>query len=522
MNKKHSQKIVIILLLLVVCRISQAQVLDSVAIDGLVARSMKAFDVPGIAVGVIKDGKVIHAKGYGVRSLSTMQKMDENTLFGIASNSKAFTTTALGILVDEGKIKWDDKVRDYIPEFKLYNPYVSEEFTIRDLLTHRSGLGLGAGDLMFFPDSADFTLRDVIYNLRFLKQVSGFRSKYDYDNNLYIVAGEVIARVSGKSWDEFIEERIIRPLGMTQSAASFEGLTNKSNVIDAHAPVNGKVQVIERHKSTIDRAAGGIYSNITDLSKWVQTLLNHGKYGDGLSKQLFSAAVQRDQWSPQTIIPVNAPGPYNTHFAAYGLGFGLSDVNGYKQVSHTGGLEGMVTQITMIPELNLGIIVLTNQQEGGAFSCITNQIKDGYFGKTGTDWVTTLSSGRAKSVADAKAMTDKVAADIDLAQRSASKIDMGQFAGKYSDPWLGEVNISMKNGKPWLDSKRSPKLTGELLPYKGNTLVVKWVDRSMDADAFLSFSLDEEGKPYGFTMRAISPLTDFSYDFHDLNFKRMK
>ena len=520
MKKIDIQKILVISLLLVSCSIANAQVLDSAAIDKLVERSMKAFDVPGIAVGVIKDGKVIHAKGYGVRSLNTMQKMDENTLFGIASNSKGFTTTALAILVDEGKIKWDDKVRDYIPEFKLYNPYVTEEFTIRDLLTHRSGLGLGAGDLMFFPDSADFTLKDVIYNLRFLKQVSGFRSKYDYDNNLYIVAGEVIARVSGKSWDAFIEERIIRPLGMTKTAASYEGLKDRSNVIDAHAPVNGKVQVIERHNSTIDRPAGGIYSNITDLCKWVQTQLARGKYGDG--KTLISENVHRDLWSPQTIIPVNAPGPYNTHFAAYGLGFGLSDVNGYKQVSHTGGLEGMVTQITMIPELNLGIIVLTNQQEGGAFSSITNQIKDGYFGKTGTDWVTDLSTRRTKAIADAKAITDKVAADIEAAQTSAGRVDIQQFLGKYSDPWLGEVNISMKGGKPWFDSKRSPKLTGELLPYKGNTLIVKWTDRSMDADAFLSFSLDEEGKPSGFTMRAISPLTDFSYDFHDLNFRRSK
>ena len=277
MKNNYLLKLSIFVLLLAACGISQAQVLSSSAIDSLVERSMKAFDVPGIAVGVIKDGKVIHAKGYGVRSLSTMQKMDENTLFGIASNSKAFTTTALGILVDEGKLRWDDKVTDYIPEFKLYSPYVTEEFTIRDLLTHRSGLGLGAGDLMFFPDSADFTVKDVIHNLRYLKQVSGFRSKYDYDNNLYIVAGEVLARVSGKTWDAFVEERIIRKLNMTKTAASFEGLKDKSNVIDAHAPVNGKVQVIERHKSTIDRAAGGIYSNITDLSKWVQTLLDRGK-----------------------------------------------------------------------------------------------------------------------------------------------------------------------------------------------------------------------------------------------------
>src|SRR6476620_8967904 len=209
--------------------------MSSKKIDQLVENTMKTFDVPGIAVAVVKDGKVIHSKGYGVRSLNTKEKVDENTLFGIASNSKAFTAATLGILVDEGKIKWDDKVRDYIPEFKLYSPFVTEEFTIRDLLTHRSGLGLGAGDLMFFPDSSDFTLKDLIYNLRFLKPVSSFRTKYDYDNNLYIVAGEVVSRVSGKSWDDFVEERILGPLGMTHSACSFDRLKDKTNVIDGHA-----------------------------------------------------------------------------------------------------------------------------------------------------------------------------------------------------------------------------------------------------------------------------------------------
>ena len=166
-------------------------------------------------MAVIKDDKVIHAKGYGVRSLRTQQKVDENTVFGVASNSKAYTAAALGMLVDEKKITWDTKVTDVIPEFKLYNPYVTEEFTIRDLLCHRSGMGLGAGDLMMWPDSSDFTKADIIHNLRYLKPVSSFRSKYDYDNNLYIVAGEVVARVSGTSWEDFVEKRFMQPLGMS-------------------------------------------------------------------------------------------------------------------------------------------------------------------------------------------------------------------------------------------------------------------------------------------------------------------
>lgn len=505
------------------CSICNSQPLTSQQIDALAERSLKAFNVPGIAVAVIKDGKVIHSKGYGVRSLKTQEKVDENTLFGIASNSKAFTAAALGMLIDEGKLKWDDKVRDYIPEFKLYSPYVSEEFTIRDLLTHRSGLGLGAGDLMFFPDSSDFVLKDIIYNLRFLKPVSGFRTKYDYDNNLYIVAGEVVARVSGKSWDDFVEERIMAPLGMTHSAGSFDRLKDKSDVIDAHAPVDGKVQVIARSTVKVGHAAGGINSSIADLSKWVLLHLAHGKYGDGLGKTLFSDQVHEDMWTPQTIIPVRNPGPYNTHFSAYGLGFGITDVKGYKQVSHTGGLEGMVTQITMIPELNLGIIVLTNQQEGGAFTSITNQIKDAYFNITGTDRVTEYSSNRSKSLGAAGKITDSIWNEIKLAQKTGNvKIDNSLYTGTYKDAWFGEVFISIKNDKLWFDSKRSPKLTGEMFAYKGNSFVVKWRDRSMDADAFVNFSLDMEGKASGMKMRAISPLTDFSYDFQDLDFVRVR
>ncbi|HWK02012.1 MAG TPA: serine hydrolase [Puia sp.] len=508
-----------ILLLLSVTITTQAQPMNATAIDSLVTRTLRTFEVPGIAVCIIKDGKIIHSKGYGVRSLDTRQPMDENTLFGIASNSKAFTTAALGMLVDEGKLNWDDKVRKYIPEFKLFDPYVTEEFTIRDLLCHRSGLGLGAGDLMFFPDSSDFTIPDILHNLQFLKPVTSFRSQYAYDNNLYIVAGEVVARASGMSWEDFIENRILRPLGMTHSAASYDRLHDSSDVIDGHARVEGKVRVIARSRSKVDHAAGGIYSSIADLSKWVLLHLAEGKYGD--SRQLFSPKVLRERWSPQTIIPLGGPGPYNTHFAAYGLGFGISDVKGYKQVSHTGGLEGMVTQITMIPELQLGIIVLTNQEEGAAFSAITNQIKDSYLGITGTDRVTEYAARRKVQLNEEKKLTDSIWKEVALFQsRQTGSADLSKYTGTYRDSWLGEIVISVKNGKPWFDSKRSPKLTGELLPYKGNSFIVRWQDRSMNADAYVLFSLDERGLASGIRMKPVSPLTDFSYDFQDLDFYR--
>ena len=519
--KKYYLAVTALFFFITISFTSKSQVITSAQIDSLTTLVLKTFDVPGIAIGVIKDGKLIHAKGYGVRSLRTMQQVDENTLFGIASNSKAFTAAALGMLIDEGKLKWDDKVTDYIPEFKMYDPYVTDAFTIRDLLTHRSGLGLGAGDLMIFPDSNNFTKKDIIRNLRYLKPVSGFRTKYDYDNNLYIIAGEVVAKVSGKSWEDFIEQRIMQPLGMAASKTSVSRLSNRNNIVMPHAPVNGKVMAIDIEWDEDANAAGGIVSNITDLGKWLIMQMDNGKYGEG--KRLFSEEVHEDFWSPQTIIDVRGPSAYNTHFASYGLGWFLSDVKGYKQVTHTGGLAGIVTQITLIPELKLGIIVLTNQQSGAAFTAITNTIKDSYLGVKGTDRVKQMHDRVVKNEADAKKITDTIWAAISVQQKSSTpKADINNFIGTYTDQWFGDVTIAVKNGQPWFDSKRSPKLTGILLPYKGNTFVAKWNDRSMDADAYVKFELDENGKASGFKMAAISPLTDFSFDFQDLDLKRVK
>ena len=500
---------------------SQAQPITSAEVDQLTERVLKTFDVPGIAVAIIKDGKVIHSKGYGVRSLNTRQKVDENTLFGIASNSKAYTAAALGILVDEQKIKWDDKVTQYIPEFKMYNPWVTEEFTIKDLLTHRSGLGLGAGDLMMWPDSSNFTKADIIHNLRYLKPVSSFRTKYDYDNNLYIVAGEIVARASGMSWEDFVEKKIMQPLGFAASAASIARLKGTSNIIDPHAPVNGKVQVINIDWSETANAAGGIYSNLTDMSKWVIMQLNHGKFGDGLSQRLFSEEVQQEMWTPQTIIPVRGPTPYNTHFSSYGLGWGLSDVKGYLQATHTGGLAGIVTQVTLIPELKLGIIVFTNQQVGQAFVSITNTIKDSYLGMPKKDRVKEYHDRWLAGNAEAKKITDQIWKDIEAQKTTATILDVTPYIGKYTDPWFGDIVISERDGKLRFESKRSPRLKGEMLYYKANTFIVKWNDRYLDADAYVEFQLDRNGKGVGITMNAISPLTDFSFDFQDLNFKKV-
>ncbi|MGZ5283232.1 MAG: DUF3471 domain-containing protein, partial [Bacteroidia bacterium] len=326
---------------------------------------------------------------------------------------------------------------------------------------------------------------------------------------------------SGKSWEEFVETRIMQPLNMNKTAGNFDRLKDKSNLAAAHAPVEGKLQEVPHYKFTYGNALGGIYSNITDMSKWVQLQLDSGKYNNG--KQLFSDKVHAEMWTPQTIIPVRNRGSYITNFNSYGMGWFISDVKGYKQVSHTGGMPGMVTQVTLIPDLDLGIIVLTNQQSGAAFTAITNQIKDSYLGLAGTDRVKEISDRVKAGKESAGKVVDEIWTVIKNNQKKSTwKPDVKQYIGTYHDEWFGDVNITEKDGKLYFEAVRSQKLRGQMYYYKGNTFVAKWMDRSMDADAFIMFSLNEEGKAVSMKMKAISPLTDFSFDFHDLDFKRVK
>lgn len=512
-------KKIAVLSVLLIAATSFAQISEQ-QVDDIVARTMKTFEVPGMAVGIVKDGKVVLAKGYGVNNINTGQKTDANTLFGIASNSKAFTSAALAMLVDEGKLNWDDKVVKYIPEFKMYNDYVTGEFTIRDLLTHRSGLGLGAGDLMIWPDGHDFTPDDIIKNIQYLKPVSAFRSKYDYDNLLYVIAGEVVHRVSEKSWDDFIEQRIMKPLGMNNSAASWKTLKDTTNAIVPHVPTDGKLKVVPRYTNHVFDAAAGIYSSVNDLSQWVIAQLNDGKYGNG--QQLFSKKRHDEMWTPQTIQPVRSMAPYKSFFKCYGLGWQLQDFNGHLQVSHTGGLDGIVTQVIMFPDSKLGIIVLTNQQSGAAFTAVSNTIKDAYLGFKNPDHVAALSADRLEKENNADKITDEVWATVSKNLKDKIRIDAKKYTGTFKDNWFGEVTITEKKGKLYFASKRSPRLSGEIFFYKGQNFVVKWNERSFGADSHIFFDLDSAGNVNHFTMKAISPLTDFSYDFHDLDFSRVQ
>lgn len=510
------------LLFVLISLFSYSQV-EEKKLDELIQNTLKTFDVPGMSVGVIKDGKIIYSKGFGVRSLTTNQKMTDETLVGIASNSKGFTATALAMLADEGKLSFDDKVSKYIPEFKMNDAYVSQEVTIKDLITHRAGLGLGQGDLMFFPEGGSLTVNDIVHNIRYLKPDHSFRTTLEYNNVMFIVAGEVLHRVSGLTWAEFIEQRILKPVGMTSSYGSYSRAKagNVNNIIDAHAPIDGKAVTVPHDWNETANAAGGILSNIKDMNTWAEFLMNGFTTKDG--KKLVSDRQIQQLWNLQISTPVALKNPYDTNFGGYGLGWFLTDVKGHKQVYHTGGLIGTVTQFTLIPDLKLGIVVLTNQQSGAAFSAITNTIKDSYLGMPEKDWLKTYGDRMTKVNAGyAKDKKEIFAKSEAFKKDKNSQIKNEQIVGTYKDPWFGEVMIS-SDGKTFrIFCKNSPRLKGELLPYSANVMIAKWDDRSYDADAFVNFQLDENGKATGMKLKPISDVTDFSFDFGDLDLQRMK
>jgi len=498
-------------------------------IDSLVAASMEKFPQAGMAIAVIENNKVTHLEGYGVTSIKDGKKVDENTLFAIASNSKAFTTTALGILVDQGKLKWNDRVVDYIPEFKMYDPYVTQNFTIVDLLTHRSGLGLGAGDLMFFPDGSNFTVDDVIASFQYQTPVSDFRTQYDYDNLLYVVAGEVIKRVSGKPWDQFVQEEIMQKLGMENSRGIYQNVTNNPNVASPHTTVNRKLEQIDVYTKTDGSlgAAGGIYANVNDLSKWVMMHLNEGIYGSDLSDTLITKRNHDELWKIHTNVSysVTGRGRYNNHYNGYGLGFGLRDENGYTIVQHSGGLPGMLSMVTMIPELNAGIVVLTNTVPGGySYVTLTNAIKDKIIDADETDWLVLAENNLNNRSSEADSVVNAVWDQVKTNQ--ANTPDFNSYVGTYKDDWFGEMSVYEEDAQLWMKSKKSPKLQGQMHFYNANTFVVEWKyaedEGVSNYDAFAMFQLDEDGNAVSIKMKGISPAIDFSYDFLDLDLKKVK
>ncbi len=489
--------------------------------DAFVQSVLERFDVPGISLTIVKDGKAVVTKGYGVKSLQAGGMADEHTLFGIASNTKAFTASALGMLVEEGKLDWDDPVIDYLPSFRMSDPYVTAELSIRDLLVHRSGLGLGAGDLMWWPPS-DYDRKEIVRRLRYLPLKTSFRSAYAYDNVLYSVAGEVIEVVSGKTWEEFVQTRILDRIGMTESNVLHSAAAHGTNTAAPHAAVNGTVQQISPFASDNTNPAGGINTNAVDIAKWLVVQLDSGRVATG--GHLFTTNTTNELWSIVTPKPINEPPAYlqatRTNFYGYGLGFNVQDYRGHKMVTHTGGLPGYVSRIAMIPGLKLGVAVFTNQESGDAFNAIVNYVLDGYLNASDTDWLEAYTRASKESAAAAA----KAEAEAAGSRNAASKpsLPFAQYVGTYRDAWYGDVAIKIQNGLLRMEFSHTPSLVGNLEHWQYDTFVVRWDDRELRADAFVTFSLGPDGKIQRVLMAPASPLVDFSYDFEDLDLRPVR
>ena len=490
----------------------------------------KTFDVPGIAVAIVKDGRVVLEQGFGVRELGKPATVDAHTLFAIASNTKAFTAASLQQLAEAGKLKMDDRVIDHLPWFRMSDPYVTHEMRIRDLLAHRSGLSLGAGDLLYWPPTS-YTTKEVVERLRHVPIKNGFRSGYAYDNILFAVATLVIEQASGQTYADYVRDHIFQPVGMDESLIDSTYLKPGMDVATGHAKFDFKdLKPVPPMAWLNDPGAGGIYASVHDLAKWMIVQLAAGVLpqldADGKPARLFSADSQQQMWSVLTPINIRKPAipelaPLTPNFSGYGEAWFLSDYQGRKLVWHTGGWPGMVSRLTLVPELHLGVVVLTNQESGAAFNAVTWRVLDAYLNPAHkTDWVAVY----AKSVKTSQAKADDSFATHEQKRDKTSRpsLPLARYAGSYSDPWYGNVIVSQERGALRMRFSKTAQLVGTMTPWQHDTFVVRWDDRALNADAFVTYALDADGAIREMRIEPVSPLTDFSFDFQDLRLTPVK
>ncbi len=483
--------------------------------DAYVRRVMQTFTVPGMSVAIVKDGKVVLAKGFGVRRMGDPAPVDARTRFGIASNTKLFTATALELLVEEGKVAWDAPVIQYLPAFAMYDPYVTRELTVRDLLVHRSGLGLGAGDLLWWPPST-YDRKEIARRIRFIPPATSFRSAYAYDNVLYLVAGELIEAVSGQSWEEFVRSRILRKVGMTDSDVLHSGAGDAGNVAGTHAEVEGTVRPIAPFLSDNTNPAGGIMSGASDMAKWMMVQLDSGRVVG--ADRLFPAAAVSELWRDVTPTPIG-PAPeglphLRAQMAGYALGLGVRDYRGRTLLQHTGGLPGYVSKLAMIPELRLGVAVLTNQESGAAFEAIVYHVLDHYLGAKVPDYPAIFDQLVRKGQAEIGKLEDRASAARD--STSGPSLPLQRYAGTYRDAWYGDVTIALEETSLVIRFTKSPSLVGDLVHWQHDSFLARWRDRELRADAYATFALKPDGTIERLTLAPSSPAVDFSFDFQDL------
>ncbi|HET9478407.1 MAG TPA: serine hydrolase [Pyrinomonadaceae bacterium] len=474
-----------LLLVAVLAQVALAQNGSLNGFDDYVHKAMKEWEVPGLAVAIVKGDQVVLAKGYGVRKIGEPAAVDERTLFAIGSSSKAFTAASVALLVDDGKVKWDDPVTKYLPGFEMYDPYVTRELTVRDLLTHRSGLQ--RGDFLWYGTELD---RDeILRRTRFLKPSWSMRSTFGYQNLMFLAAGQLVSRVTGKSWDEFIQQRIFTPLAMSSSSTSINAFKNADNVATPHAKVNDKVQVIPWRNIDNIAPAGSINSNVVDMAQWVRLQLGQGALQH---QRIFSAAAAKEMHASQTVIRFEPPYSMfypEAHFLNYGLGWFLSDYRGRKVVEHGGAIDGMRAQVALMPEEKLGLVVLSNMNGSALPVALMYRIFDSFLGTPQRDWSADLLKTAKTLEQQAKAAEKKQEAER-VAGTNPS-VTLEKYAGTYRNDLYGDVKIGFTNGK--LNLRYGPTFTGELEHWHFDTFRTRFFAAG-DAKIFVTFALNAQGK----------------------------
>lgn len=483
-------------------------------LDRYIADAREAWDVPGLAVAIVHDGKVVLAEGYGVRSLDAGGDVDANTLFAIASNSKAFTAAALAILVDEGKMSWDDRVQDHIPWFQVYDPWVSAEMRIRDLLSHRSGLGTYSGDLLWYGTPYD--AEEVIRRARFVPQAGPFRASYGYSNLMFIAAGLVIEEVSGQSWQDFIRTRFLQPLRMDRTVVSTTALSSTDNVATPHGDRGGELRTFQWYNWDAMAAAGGIISSVEDMTHWLQLQLNRGELG---GRTYFSDDASRTMWTPHNNFYVSAgyqESYPSTHFRGYGLGWSLMDYRGRMVASHGGGYDGMFSRVALVPDEGLGLVILTNSMTGIS-TPLMYRILDAYLGGEEQDWsAEALDRSRSSLIPEERTW---LRWEEDRKQGTSPSLAPAELAGRYTGPMYGDATVAVEDGGLVLRVEPNPDLVGDLSHWHDDVWRVTWrYDFAWFGDGLVQFVPDHEGTVQ--EMRIDVPNGDLW--FHELELKRVE
>lgn len=482
-------------------------------LDKYFAEALKKWEVPGMAIGIVNDGQVVLLKGYGVREAGKDDPVDANTLFAVASNTKSFTATALGMLVDEGRIAWDDPVTNYLPWFRLYDPYVTLNVTIRDLLSHRTGLATFSGDLIWYGST--HSREEVVRRAAGLKQANGFRAAYGYSNIMYLTAGLIIEKVSGMSWDDFINQRIFQPLGMNNSNTSITKLDMKGNTSAPHNDADGKVMAINYINWDNIAPAGSINSSAADMLKWIGFQLDKGKK-DGRS--LVSERTLNEIWSPQMVQKVSPFSEKNfpsTHFRSYGLGWGLMDYHGKKVISHSGGYDGFISYSGFVPEAGLGFVILTNKNSS-LYLPLFYRILDTFLSDGKTDWSTLFYDLSEKNrEAEKKKEQDEAAGRI---TGTSPTLPLEAYCGTYVSEIYGEADVIIRNHQLYLRFKHTPIFHSQLGHWQFNTFTLKFPDVPSLPQGKVAFILNEQNKPERMLIDVPNP----DFDFKELDFIRRK